>query len=83
MQQVFASDFRKNMKEYMDAAVDEPIIIDRRSAPNLVVLSLKDYKALLNDEERAALNQAVASRVEGQIEEVVRRLLKEYENKKK
>lgn len=83
MQQVFASDFRKYMKEYMDAAVDEPIIIDRRSAPNLVVLSLKDYKALLNDEERATLNQAVASRVEGQIEEVVRRLLKEYENKKK
>lgn len=83
MRQVFASDFRKDMKEYMDAAVDEPIIIDRRSAPNLVVLSLKDYKALLNDEERAALNQEVASRVEGQIEEVVRRLLKEYENKKK
>ena len=83
MRQVFASDFRKDMKEYMDAAVDEPIIIDRRSVPNLVVLSLKDYKALLNDEERAALNQEVASRVEGQIEEVVRRLLKEYENKKK
>lgn len=83
MQQVFASDFRKNMKEYMDAAVEEPILIDRRNAPNLVVLSLKDYKALLNDEERAALNQEVASRVEGQIEEVVRRLLKEYENKKK
>lgn len=83
MRQVFASDFRKDMKEYMDAAVDEPIIIDRRSAPNLVVLSLKDYKALLNEEERAALNQEVASRVEGQIEEVVRRLLKEYENKKK
>lgn len=83
MKQIYASDFRKNMKEYMDMAVEEPLIIDRRAAQNVVVLSLKDYKKLLSDEDREKLNQEIADVVEKKIEKVIRRLLTEYDEEKK
>ena len=83
MKQIYASDFRKNMKEYMDMAVEEPLIIDRRAAQNVVVLSLKDYKKLLSDEYREKLNQEIADVVEKKIEKVIRRLLTEYDEEKK
>ena len=83
MKQIYASDFRKNMKEYMDMAVEEPLIIDRRSAQNVVVLSLKDYKKLLSDEDREKLNQEIADVVEKKIEKVIRQLLTEYDEEKK
>ena len=70
MKQIYASDFRKNMKEYMDMAVEEPLIIDRRSAQNVVVLSLKDYQKLLSDEDREKLNQEIADVVD-KLKEIV------------
>lgn len=83
MKQIYASDFRKNMKEYMDMSVEEPLMIDRRSAQNVVVLSLKDYKKLLSYEDREKLNQEIADVVEKKIEKVIRRLLTEYDEEKK
>ena len=83
MKQIYASDFRKNMKEYMDMAVDEPIMIDRRAAKNLVVMSLDDYKNLLDSEERARLNQEIADNVEEKIKNVIKNLLIEYDVEKR
>lgn len=47
------------------------------------MLSLKDYKKLLSDEDREKLNQEIADVVEKKIEKVIRRLLTEYDEEKK
>lgn len=50
MKKVFSSDLRKNLKEYLDMAAQEPLLIERRTAEGLVILSEEMYNKLVEKE---------------------------------
>lgn len=75
MQVTSYSDFRKNMKKYMDEAIDdmEEIIISRSGNRNVVVLSQEEYDNLKENQHvlgskknRAWLDESIAQMKSGQ-----------------
>ena len=48
MKKVFSSDMRKNLKSCLDMAAEEPLIVERRNAENLVMLSEEMYNNMVN-----------------------------------
>lgn len=73
------SDFRKNMKSYMDSAVDdvEAVIITRSGNRNVVVLSQAEYDNLIenqhvlsNPKNKAWLDESIRQMESGQIHEL-------------
>lgn len=70
------SDFRKNMREYMDTVVDdvEAVIITRNGNRNVVVLSQEEYDNLLENQHvlgsaknRAWLDESMKQMASGKI----------------
>lgn len=76
MEKVYGSSFRANLKEYMNKAEKEPILIERRDTDNLVLLSEMEYKRLLKNGKK---DESLSLEIEKKVEEVLERRLVAYE----
>jgi PHD/YefM family antitoxin component YafN of YafNO toxin-antitoxin module len=47
MEKVFGSNFRANLKEYMEKAEVNPLLIERRASKSLVLMSEDEYNRLM------------------------------------
>ena len=76
MEKVYGSSFRANLKEYMNKAEKEPLLIERRDAENLVLLSENEYERLVNWMNN---NQMLSLEIEQKVDAVLSRRLMDYE----
>ncbi|MBQ2799774.1 MAG: type II toxin-antitoxin system Phd/YefM family antitoxin [Lachnospiraceae bacterium] len=76
MEKVYGSSFRANLKEYMNKAEKEPLLIERRDAENLVILSEKEYERLATWVNN---NQTLSLEIEKKVDKVLSKRLSEYE----
>ena len=67
MKKVFSSDLRKNLKEYLDMAAQEPLLIERRTAEGLVILSEEMYNKLV-EKEPSDIQAMIEKSVDAQLE---------------
>lgn len=67
MKKVFSSDLRKNLKEYLDMAAQEPLLIERRTAEGLVILSEEMYNKLV-EKEPSDIQVMIEKSVDAQLE---------------
>lgn len=67
MKKVYSSAMRSNLKNYLDMAVEEPLLVERRNADNLVILSEEAYNQLIN-KEPDNLQILIEQKVDTQIE---------------
>lgn len=67
MKKVYSSDMRSNLKSCLDMASEEPLLIERRTADNLVILSEKSYNELINkdsDDLQILIEQKVNTQID-------------------
>lgn len=76
MERVYGSSFRANLKGYMNKAEKEPLLIERRDAENLVILSEKEYERLM---EWVNNNQMLSLEIEQKVDKILSKRLMEYE----
>lgn len=67
MKKVYSSDMRSNLKSCLDMASEEPLLIERRNADNLVILSEESYNQLISKEPNN-LEILIEQKVDTQIE---------------
>ena len=81
MKTVSISEFRKNIKRYLDIAQDEKVVIHRSKGTSFVIVPLDDEKedVLLNDSQKKAIDDALKSVAEGKVytNEEAMKMLKE------
>lgn len=77
MEHVFASDFRKELKKYMDEATDHPIVIERRRESNLVIMSENEYSKILEEK----IQRDIICDIEDRIDELIKKRLQVYTQK--
>lgn len=76
MEKIYGSSLRANLKDYMDKAQEAPLLIERRDAENLVLLSEKEYERLL---ELASNHQMLSVEIEQKVDKVLSKRFMEYE----
>lgn len=76
MEKIYGSSFRANLKEYMDKAEKEPLLIERRDAKSLVLLSEDEYERLVN---RIDNDRIISLEIEQKVDAALNRRLVEYQ----
>ncbi|MFN3755772.1 MAG: type II toxin-antitoxin system Phd/YefM family antitoxin [Flavobacterium sp.] len=67
MKTVSVTEFRKNIKRYLDIAQEEKLIIHRGKGPSFVLVPLEEIEevTLLNEDQKRAINKAKEDIKEG------------------
>lgn len=76
MEKIYGSSFRANLKEYMDKAEKEPLLIERRDAKSLVLLSEEEYERLVNHIDN---DRMISLEIEQKVDAALNRRLVEYQ----
>jgi len=76
MEKIYGSSFRANLKEYMDKAEQEPLLIERRDSKSLVLLSEEEYQRLMN---RIDKDRMISLEIEQKVDAALNRRLLEYQ----
>lgn len=76
MEKIYGSSFRANLKEYMNKAEKEPLLIERRDAKSLVLLSEDEYERLVNQIDNDRL---ISLEIEQKVDAALNRRFMEYE----
>ncbi|MCD0464272.1 type II toxin-antitoxin system Phd/YefM family antitoxin [Flavobacterium sp. ENC] len=69
MKTVSVTEFRGNIKKYLDIAESEKLIIHRSKGRSFVVIPLneEDDESLLNDNQKAAIDEALEDVANGRV----------------
>lgn len=76
MEKVYGSSFRANLKEYMNKAEEQPLLIERRDSDNLVLLSEKEYNRLFTEQNQEKM---LDLEIEQKVDQAIVRRLLEFE----
>lgn len=76
MEKIYGSSFRANLKEYMNKAEQEPLLIERRDAKSLVLLSEDEYERLVNQIDN---DRILSLEIEQKVDAALNRRFMEYE----
>lgn len=76
MEKIYGSSFRANLKEYMNKAEKEPLLIERRDAKSLVLLSEDEYERLVS---RIDNDRMISLEIEQKVDAALNRRLMEYQ----
>lgn len=69
MKTVSVTEFRSNLKKYLEVAEKERLVIYRSKGSSFVIVPLEEEKEeyLLNDKQKKAINQALESVANGKV----------------
>lgn len=69
MKTVSVTEFRNNIKRYLDIAQEEKLVIHRSKGRSFIIMPLENEndETLLSDEQKNAINQALESVANGKV----------------